>query len=328
MAPYPEPSLPPALQPATLADILAARARIASTAVRTPLVRIRTDSPAEIWLKLETLQPINSFKLRGALSAMRALPPDQLRDGVYTASAGNMAQGLAWAAREIGVSCRVIAPDHAPQTKIDAITRLGASVRRVPFAEWWQVLLDGGVAGERGTFIHPGADAAVIAGNATIGLEILEQLPDVETILVPYGSGGLACGIACAARAMAPWVKVYAVEVETAAPFAASLAAGRPVTVEYTPSFVDGMGGKSVLDQMWPLARSVLAGSLVVSLRQVADAVRMIAEHTRVISEGAGAAPLAAALAHVADGQRVACVVSGGNIDFGKLASILAGAVP
>ena len=326
--PVPEPILPPALEPVTLADIQAARERINGTALRTPLVRIQAESPAEIWLKLETLQPINSFKLRGALSAMRALPPAQLREGVYTASAGNMAQGLAWAAREIGVPCRVIVPDHAPQTKIDAIQRLGATVRRVPFGEWWQALLDCGVPGERGAFIHPGADPAVIAGNATIGLEILEQLPDVEAILVPYGSGGLACGIACAVRSLRPSVKVYAVEVETAAPFRASLAAGRPVAVEYTPSFVDGMGGKGVLEQMWPLARSVLAGSHVVSLRQVADAVRLIAERTRVIAEGAGAAPLAAALANPSGGQRVACVVSGGNIDLARLATILAGAVP
>ncbi len=285
-----------ALEPLSLAEIEAARERIRDTIVRPPVVRRGTEAPAELWLKLETLQPINSFKLRGALSAMRALPPETLRGGVYTASAGNMAQGLAWAAREIGVPCRVIAPDHAPQTKIDAIERLGASVRRVPFAEWWQALLDYGVQGERGTFIHPGADPQVIAGNATIGLEILEDLPDVDVILVPYGSGGLACGIACAARAVRPGVKVYAVEVETAAPFSASLAAGHPVTVEYTASFVDGMGGKSVLEQMWPLARTVLAGSLVVSLRQVADALRLIAERTRVIAEGAGAAPLAALL--------------------------------
>ena len=197
---------------------------------------------------------------------MRALPAEQLAEGVYTASAGNMAQGLAWAAREIGVSCRVIAPDHAPQTKIDAIERLGASVRRIPFADWWQALLDYGIPGDRGAFIHPGADATVIAGNATIGLEILEQLPNVDAILVPFGSGGLSCGIACAARALRPSVKVYAVEVETAAPFTASLAVGRPVTVAYTPSFVDGIGGKSVLEQMWPLARTVLAGSFVVPL--------------------------------------------------------------
>jgi threonine dehydratase len=323
-----EPSLPAALEPVTLADIQAARARIDGTALRTPLVRLRADAPAEIWLKLETLQPINSFKIRGALSAMRALPPERLREGVYTASAGNMAQGLAWAAREIGVPCRVIAPDHAPQTKIDAIERLGASVRRVPFGDWWQALLDYGAPGERGTFIHPGADPAVIAGNATIGLEILEQCPEVETILVPYGSGGLACGIACAVRAIRPSVKVYAVEVETAAPFSASLAAGRPVPVEYTASFVDGMGGKGVLEQMWPLAKGVLAGSLVVSLRQVADAVRLIAERARVIAEGAGAASLAAAIAYAPAGQRVACVVSGGNIDLGRLATILAGDVP
>ena len=320
--------MPAALEPVSLPDIQAAQARIDGTAVRTPLVRLREDSAAETWLKLETLQPINSFKIRGALSAMRALSPERLAAGVYTASAGNMAQGLAWAAREIGVPCRVIAPDHAPQTKIDAIVRLGASVRRVPFAEWWQVMLDHGAAGERGTFIHPGADPAVIAGNATIGLEIIEQLPDVEAILVPYGSGGLACGIACAARAIKPSVKVYAVEVETAAPFTASLAAGHPVQVDYTSTFVDGMGGKGVLEEMWPLARTVLAGSLVVTVRQVADALRLIAERTRVIAEGAGAASVAAARAHVSAGGRVACVVSGGNIDFGKLTTILGGGIP
>ncbi len=318
----------PPLKPIPLADIRAAHGRIAGAAVRTPLLRLNAEVPSEIHLKLETLQPIGSFKIRGALNAMRLLRAETLRAGVYTASAGNMAQGVAWVARGLGVPCRVIAPDHAPQTKLDAIARLGATVVLVPFADWWRAIADFGVPGETGTFIHPGADPTVIAGNATIGLEIVEDLPDVDAILVPFGSGGLACGIACAARALRPGVRVYACEVETAAPFAASLAAGRPMAVEYTPTFVDGIGGKTVLDQIWPLAREVLAGSIVVSIRQVADAVRMLAERTRVIAEGAGAAPVAAALAHDLGVKRVACVVSGGNIDAVKLAKILNGQIP
>lgn len=318
----------PPLAPIPLGDIRAARERIAGTAVRTPLVRLHTDGPAALYLKLETLQPIGSFKIRGAINAMRLLPPEQLRAGVYTASAGNMAQGVAWAARELGVPCKVIAPDHAPQTKLDAIKRLGATVQLVPFADWWRVITDFGVPGEPGAFIHPGADPAVIAGNATAGLEIVEDLPDVDVVLVPYGSGGLACGIASAVRALRPGVKVYACEVETAAPFAASLAAGKPVQVNYTPTFIDGIGGKTVLSEIWPLARELLAGSIVVSVRQVADAVRMLAERTRVIAEGAGAAPVAAALAHDLGARRVACVVSGGNIDSRKLARILEGDIP
>ncbi len=316
------------LPPLSLADIQAARKRISGTAMRTPLLRLRVDSPSEIYLKLETLQPIGSFKLRGALSAMRALPAERLREGVYTASAGNMAQGLAWAARELGVPCRIVAPDHAPRTKIEAIERLGASVRLVPFADWWQAILDHEIPGEEGTFIHPGADPTVMAGNGTIGLEILEDLPETDAILVPYGSGGLACGIACAAHALKPGIPVYACELEGRAPFAASLAAGKPVSINYTPSFVDGIGGKSVLEEMWPLAKSVLAGSLAATLAQVAGAVRLIVERTRVVAEGAGAAPVAAALAHPIGAKKIVCVVSGGNIDTKKLATILSGEIP
>ena len=292
------------------------------------MVRLRADGPVEIHLKLENLQPIGSFKIRGALNAMRMLPPERLAAGVYTASAGNMAQGVAWAARTLGVPCRVIAPDHVPQTKLDAIERLGATVVRVPFAAWWKALIEFGFPGETGTFIHPGADPTVIAGNATIGLEIVEDLGDVDAVLVPYGSGGLACGIACAVHAVRPGVRVFACEVETAAPFSAALAANRPVAVEYTPTFIDGIGGKGVLDQIWPLAREVLAGSLVVSVRQVADAVRLLVERARVVAEGAGAASVAAALAHDVGARRVACVVSGGNVDSAKLATILQGEIP
>jgi threonine dehydratase len=316
------------LAPISLQELEAARKRIAGTAVRTPLVRLHADSSSEIYLKLETLQPIGSFKLRGALNAMRALPAARLAQGVYTASAGNMAQGLAWAARELGVPCRVIAPDHAPRTKIEAIERLGASIRLIPFAEWWQAILTHQVPGERGTFIHPGADAMVMAGNGTIGLEILEDLPDANAVLVPYGSGGLACGIACAIHAKQPMVPVYACELAGRAPFAASLAAGHPATIDYTASFVDGIGGKSVLDEIWPLARQQLAGSLTASLQQVADAVRLLVERSRVVAEGAGAAPVAAALAHKIGAPKIVCVVSGGNIDTAKLATILSGEIP
>ena len=313
-----------------LADIQTARARITGTAVRTPLVRLHVDGPAEIYLKLETLQPIGSFKLRGALNAMRRLPPDLLRHGVYTTSAGNMAQGLAWAARELGVPCRIVAPDHVPQTKVDAIERLGATVRRVPFAAWWSALVAHSAPGEPGAFIHPGADPDVIAGNGTIGLEILEDLPTMDAVLVPYGSGGLACGIACAVRSLRPGTRILAAELEDRAPFAAALAAGRPVSIEYTANFVDGMGGTSVLEEMWPLARTVLSGSVSATLRQVADAIRLLAERTRVIAEGAGAAPVAAAIAHAAElgARQVVCVVSGGNIDAAKLSTILSGGIP
>jgi threonine dehydratase len=305
-----------------------ARERIAGTALRTPLVRLNVDSPVAIYLKLETLQPIGSFKLRGALNAIRAMPASSLKAGVYTASAGNMAQGLAWAAREAGVTCRIVAPDHIPQTKVDAIERLGATVRRVPFAEWWQAILSHEAPGERGMFVHPGADPNVMAGNGTIGLEVMEELPDTDVIVVPYGSGGLACGIAAAARAMHPAVKVYAAELAGRAPFAASLAAGHPVSIDYTASFVDGIGGKSVLEEMWPLASTLLAGSLSATHVQVADAIRVIAERARVIAEGAGATSVAAALANHVDARRIVCVVSGGNIDLAKLTTILAGGLP
>lgn len=316
------------IAPIALTEFEAARARIAGTALRTPLIRLQADSPNEIYLKLETLQPIGSFKIRGALNAMRALPPERLAQGVYTASAGNMAQGLAWAARELGVPCGIVAPDHAPRTKLEAVERLGASVRLVPFADWWRAILEHGVAGEKGVFIHPGADPMVMAGNGTIALEILEDLPDADAILVPYGSGGLSCGIACAARAVRPEAKVYAVELEGRAPFAASLAAGRAVSIDYTASFVDGMGGKSVLDEMWPLAKQVLAGSVSATLRQVADAVKLLVERARVVAEGAGAASVAAALANDIGAKKIVCVISGGNIDTKKLATILTGEIP
>jgi threonine dehydratase len=313
----------------TLDDIRAAAVRIAGSVLLSPLVRLELEGvPAEIWLKLENLQPIGSFKLRGASNALLSAPRESLARGVWTASAGNMAQGVAWQARQMGIPCTVVAPDHAPAVKLAAIERLGARIVRIPFDAWFEILATRAHPGVEGRFVHPVSDAPVIAGNGTIGLEILEQLPGVDTILVPFGGGGLSCGIATACQALAPGVRVYACEVETASPLAASLAAGSPTRVPYRASFVDGIGAPFVLEEMWPLARRLLAGSLVTSLDEVAAAIRLLAERNHVIAEGAGGASVAPALAGKAGTGRIACVVSGGNLDPHKLAAILEGRTP
>lgn len=313
------------LEPVALATIEAARDRIAGAAIRTPLVRMNVDdTPAEIFLKLENLQPIGSFKIRGAANAITEAGPDALRNGVYTASAGNMAQGVGWMARKLGIPFSVVVPDHAPATKLAAIERLGGSIVKVPFDQWWQVVTTHEFDGLDGFFVHPVSDPAVIAGNATIGLELLEDLPDLDTVVVPYGGGGLSSGIASALRALRPEVPVYAAEVATAAPLAAALEAGEPTEVPYTASFVDGIGSTSVLEEMWPLVSELLAGSLVSELDEVAAAVRLLAERNRVVAEGAGAAGVAAALRGAAGPGKVVCILSGGNIDTTKLADILA----
>ncbi|MFN8666770.1 MAG: pyridoxal-phosphate dependent enzyme [Gemmatimonadaceae bacterium] len=318
--------LPPIIP---LEAINAARERLRGTVVRTPVVRLRHDAARpDVRLKLENLQPIGSFKLRGAGNAMRAMPREALRDGVWTASAGNMAQGVAWCAREMGVPCLVVVPDHAPDTKVRAVERLGARIVRRPFNEWWQILVDRGSPEFTGRFVHPVSDADVMAGNATVALEILEDVPDVASIVVPYGGGGLSCGIASAVRQLAPHVKVFAAEVATAAPLAPALAAGGPVPTAYTASFVDGIGGRTVLAEMWPLAQALLSGSLVVSLEQVATAWRLVLERNRVLAEGAGAASVAAALTGLAGDGPVVAVVSGGNIDTAVAVKLLQGALP
>jgi threonine dehydratase len=237
------------IEPIPLSEILAARARIADSVLRSPLVRFDGSPPdgPEIWLKLECLQPIGSFKLRGAGNAMLLADPESLRHGVVTASAGNMAQGVAWNARRMGVPCTVIVPEHAPATKLAAIERLGAKAVKLPFDRWWQTLVDHGHPDVPGFFVHPVSDPAVIAGNGTVGLEILEDLPGVDAVLVPYGGGGLSCGIACALRGSGSDAKVWACEVETAAPLARSLEAGKPVPTDYRPSFVDGIGAPTLL---------------------------------------------------------------------------------
>jgi threonine dehydratase len=318
-----------ALEPIPLAEIRAARERIESFVLRTPLVRLNVDdAPAEIHLKLENLQPIGSFKLRGAGNAMAAVDESELAHGVYTASAGNMAQGVAWCARRAGIACSVVVPDHAPRAKLDAIERLGASVVPVPFERWWQVLVERSYPGLKGRFVHPVSERDVIAGNATIGLEILEDLSDVDAILVPYGGGGLSSGIASAVRAMKSRARVLACEVETGAPLAASLAAHEPREVDHRPSFVDGISSRRLLAEMWPLVSKLLDGSIVVSIDEVASAVRTLATRNRVIAEGAGATPVAAALSGRACAKKIVCVVSGGNIDASKLRAILDGATP
>ena len=317
------------VEPPRLEEIEAARERLRGLAVRTPLLKLPLEpGRPEIHVKLEVLQPIGSFKIRGGGNAMRSAPASLLERGVYTASAGNMAQAVAWCARELGVSCTVILPDDAPAAKRDAVERLGAQTLLVPFATWWAVLEEHRYPGLDGLFVHPVADPHVVAGNATVGLEILEDLPDVDAILVPFGGGGLSGGIASAVRALGKNVPVYGCEVETAMPLAASWAAGEPRTIERTPSFVDGIGGKSLLPEMWPLLREVLRGSIAVSLEETAAAIRLLVARCRVVAEGAGAVPVAAALSGRAPGRRIACVISGGNIDPEKLATILAGAIP
>jgi len=314
------------LEPIGLAEIRAARERIADLALHTPLVRLNVDdAPAEIHLKLENLQPIGSFKVRGAGNAIRAADPQTIADGVYTASAGNMAQGVAFAARRLGVPCSVVVPEHAPQAKLAAVERLGAAIVKVPYDVWWQVLVTHRFDGLPGRFVHPVSDRDVIAGNGTIGLEILDDLPEVDAIVIPFGGGGLSCGIASALVALKPDTKIFAAEVETAAPLAASLAAGEPREIDHIPSFVDGIGGKGVLVEMWPLVRSLIDESLVVSLDEIAGAIRLLASRNRVIAEGAGAASVAAALTGRAGSGTVVCIVSGGNIDAARLAAILGG---
>ena len=258
-----------------LADIEAARERIADVVLRTPLVRLQVpESPAEIWLKLECLQPIGSFKIRGAANAIRSAPPGAVDRGVLTTSAGNMAQGVAWMARELGVPATVVAPEHAPQTKLDAIARLGGTVIKVPYERWWQTMEEGSYPGVDGYFVHPVLDDAVMAGNGTIGLELVEDLDAIDTVLVPWGGGGLTTGIASALAALSPATRVLACEPETGAPLAASFAAGSPVEVDYTASFVDGAGSKALLGPMWDSAHGLLAGGITLTLDETAAAVR------------------------------------------------------
>jgi threonine dehydratase len=307
----------------TLTQVEQARRNITGTALRTPLVRCYADSPAEVYLKLESLQPIGSFKIRGAANVMAVTPRDRLARGVLTASAGNMAQGVAFCARRLGIAATIVAPDTAPATKIRAVERLGGRVILVPFADWWRTFETRTYPGVDATFIHAFDDPDVMAGNGVIALELLEDLPDLDAVVIPWGGGGLSCGIASVLRALAPKIRIYAAEVETAAPLAASLAAGEPRTVEYKPSFVDGIGSKMVFAGMFALAKDLLDGSIVVTLDEAARAIAIVAERNRSIIEGASACAVSAALSGRAGSGKVAAIVSGGNIDMDKFAAFV-----
>ena len=298
--------------------------------MRTPLVRLQVDdAPAEIWLKLESLQPIGSFKLRGAGNAMLSVPREALADGVVTTSAGNMAQGVAWMARELGVPATAIVPDHAPATKLAAIERLGGRVVRVPWDEWWSTMEAGRAEDIDGLFVHPVRDDAVMAGNGTIGLELVEQLSEIDAVLIPWGGGGLTTGIASALAALSPETRVYVCEPETGAPVTAALEhGGVPTPIDYRPSFVDGAGSGALLPEMWERARPLVSGAFAMSLEDTAAAVRLLLERARIVVEGAAALTVAAALAGRVDAKRIVCIVSGGNIDGSRLQEILAGRVP
>jgi threonine dehydratase len=323
----------------SLDTIREAAARVYEAAVRTPLVPLHHTFPRrgpgqapEIFLKLETLQPIGSFKIRGAYNAVRQLPPETLAGGVWTVSAGNAAQGVAFAARAVGAPARVLVMDSAPDTKLRALERLGATIVQAPYDECWRTVEEHRSDRMTGHFVHPFDDDAFISGNGTIGLEILEDLPDVDAVIAPMGGGGLLSGAACAIRALRPSVRVYAAEPATAAPLAESFRAGRASRFDgWTPSFVDGAGGRSVLAGMWPLLRDLVAESIVVDLADAARAMRLLADRVHVIAEGAAGCAVAAALnpelarrGH----RRIVAVVSGGNIDLSRFAQLVGAGAP
>jgi threonine dehydratase len=320
---------PSALTLPTSEDVAAARDNIRGFAVRTPLLKLSVDLPgANIYLKLENLQPLGSFKIRPAINVLRTMDRERLRRGVLTASAGNFGQGLAFAAREIGVPATVVVPEGSAMTKAKALAELGAKVIRLPFEEWWTVLTSRSFSGEDGMFIHPVAESAVIAGNATIGAEILEDRPDCDAVVAPFGGGGLSCGIGSVMRRLKPAVRMIVAESAAAQPAAAALANGRPVQVPHIQSFVDGMGSTTVLQEMWPLIRGMVDQAACASFAEIAEAIRLLAGRHHVIAEAAGAASVAVALAGRCGKGNIICIVSGGNIDAPKLGAILNGESP
>jgi threonine dehydratase len=319
------PTAAPPVRRVTLDEIRAARDRIKGIAVRTPLVRLRHDADKpEVWLKLENLQPINAFKIRGAANAVALLSPEERRKGVWTISAGNAGQGVAYAAREMGIPSTVLAIDPAPDTKIDRMRNLGARLVRAPFDVCWNAMEQRAFPGIEGTFVHPFDDHNFVAGNATLGMEILEDLPDVKTVIAAIGGGGLISGIGSAVRQLAPNVRILGAEPETAAPGALSFEKKSPQVFEgWQASFVDGAGGKSIFPRMWERMQGIVDGSIVVTLDEVRRAMRLVAEKARVIAEGAGALAVAAAMSGKAGDGPIVAVISGGNIDLKKFAELI-----
>ena len=319
------PTMPPPVRPIELSEIRAARERIASTIVRTPLVRLElgADFP-DIRLKLENLQPINAYKLRGAANAVAMLSESERARGVWTISAGNAGQGVAYAARQAGVPCSVVVIETAPAAKVERMRALGAKLIPVPYEAAWRALDDRSYPGAEGTFIHPFDDDNFIAGHGTMGLEILEDAPETAAVIASIGGGGLVTGVGSAIKALRPNIKIFGVEPETAAPTALSRAAGSPQEFKnWQASFVDGAGGQSVFPRMWERMRPILDDSLVVRLAETRRAMRMMAEKARIIAEGAGALPLAAALSGKAGNGPIVCIVSGGNVDLKKFCELI-----
>lgn len=313
----------------TAQEVAIARSNIRDRAIRTPLLKLNFDVPsANVYLKLENLQPLGSFKIRPAVNVLKSMDPEKLKGGVLTASAGNFGQGLVAAAREIGVAATVIVPEAAATIKTTALANLGARVIRVPFEEWWQALTLRHFAGATGVFVHPVAESAVLAGNATIAAEILEDLPEVDAVVVPFGGGGLISAIGSVMRRERSAVRMIAVESQASQPAAAALARGSPVKVSHLQSFVDGMGSTIVLEEMWPLVRESVDQAVCTSFAQITEAIRLLAARHHVIAEAAGAAAVAAALASLAGRGNIVCIVSGGNIDPAKLGAILNGQDP
>jgi threonine dehydratase len=317
--------MPEPVRPIALNDIMEARERIAGTVLRTPLVKLDLGSgDPEIYLKLENLQPTNAYKIRGATNAVGALSEAERKRGVWTISAGNAGQGVAYAARKFGVPCAIVAIETAPQTKLERMRALGARIVPVSYTEAWQAAESHQFEGMEGTFIHPFDNHQFIAGHGTMGLEIIEDLPEVRTVIAAIGGGGLITGVGSAIKALQPDVKVIGSEPETAAPYAYSLREGRPSKFpDWQASFVDGAGGQSVTARMWERMRPVVDGAITVSLDQTRDAMRLIANKTRAIAEGAGALSLAAALSDQSLEGPVVCVVSGGNIDLEKFTELV-----
>jgi threonine dehydratase len=314
------------VRPISLNDIESARQNVAGTVLRTPLVRVELGGgQPETYLKLENLQPTNAYKIRGATNAVARLTDEQRARGVWTISAGNAGQGVAYAARAAGISCSVVAIETAPQTKLDRMRALGATIVPVSYAEAWQAAEAHAFDGVDGTFIHPFDNHDFIAGHGTMGLEIVEDLPDVRTVIAAIGGGGLITGVGSAVKALCPHATILGAEPETAAPYAYSLREGAPSKFpDWQGSFVDGAGGQSVTERMWQRMGPIVDGTITVTLDQTSAAMRLIAEKTRTISEGAGALSLAAALTGQAGDGPIVCIVSGGNIDLAKFSELVA----
>ncbi len=311
----------------TLDKIYQAAFTLKNIARRTDLLQApNLSGDTQIYLKAENLQVTGSFKLRGAYNKIASLTPEQRAAGIIACSAGNHAQGVALSATKMGIRSIVCMPDGAPISKVEATKRLGAEVRLVPGAyddayEYACRLRD-----ETGaTFIHPFNDELVIAGQGTIGLEILDQLPEVDAIIVPVGGGGLISGVACAVKSLNPNVKVYGVQASNAPSMARSRQMDEIVTLETVATFADGIAVKTPGDVTFSMTKQFVDDVVTVSEDEIAAAILALIEQQKLIAEGAGAVSVAAAMFHKLpiEGKKVVCLVSGGNIDVNILSRVI-----